>query len=52
MKRSCQNIDCLNLIKYYLLCKKYKLILIPYLEWNKLKNNEEKKEYLKNKMES
>ncbi|SBS85159.1 hypothetical protein, conserved [Plasmodium ovale curtisi] len=50
MKRSDQKIDSLNIIKYYLLSKKYNLILVPYQEWNNLKNMDMKKKYLMEKM--
>ncbi|SBS87015.1 hypothetical protein, conserved [Plasmodium malariae] len=50
MKRSCENIDSLNLIKYYLLSKRYKLILVSYLEWNNLKCSEEKRNYMRKKI--
>ncbi|CAA9989037.1 RAP protein, putative [Plasmodium knowlesi strain H] len=46
LKRSGEKLDALNLIKYYLLSKKYKLILVSYLDWNNLKSAEEKKDYL------
>ncbi|EDL46570.1 hypothetical protein, conserved [Plasmodium vivax] len=46
LKRSGEKLDALNLVKYYLLSKKYKLILVSYLDWNNLKSAEEKRDYL------
>ncbi|GAW81742.1 hypothetical protein, conserved [Plasmodium gonderi] len=51
LKRSYEKIDSLNLIKYYLLSKKYRLILVSYLEWNDLKSVDAKQEYLKKKLQ-
>ncbi|CRG93866.1 RAP protein, putative [Plasmodium gallinaceum] len=51
MKRSYEKLDSLNLIKYYLLSKKYKLIIVSNFEWNHLKTVDQKKEFLKKKIE-
>ncbi|CRH00848.1 RAP protein, putative [Plasmodium relictum] len=51
MKRSYEKLDSLNLIKYYLLSKRYKLIVVSNLEWNNMKTINEKKEFLKKKIE-
>ncbi|EUD68602.1 hypothetical protein C922_01001 [Plasmodium inui San Antonio 1] len=50
LRRSGEKLDALNLIKYYLLSKKYKLILVSYLDWNNLKSAEGKKDYLVKRM--
>ncbi|ETW31614.1 hypothetical protein PFFCH_00961 [Plasmodium falciparum FCH/4] len=52
MKRCYDKIEAQNLIKYYLLSKKYKLILVNYFEWVNLSTVEEKKEFLMKKIKS
>ncbi|KYO01986.1 putative RAP protein, partial [Plasmodium gaboni] len=52
MKRCYDKIEAQNLIKYYLLSKKYKLILVNYFEWVHLSTVEEKKEFLMKKIKS
>ncbi|SOV12698.1 RAP protein, putative [Plasmodium sp. gorilla clade G2] len=52
MKRCYDKIEAQNLIKYYLLSQKYKLILVNYFEWVNLSTVEEKKEFLMKKIKS